>query len=228
MPQKNKLVIIGTGETSSIAMEIATSQGIHEICGFSQETDSTLPQTHHGLPLVPLDEIRNHFPPEQYQVFVAISFVWLNQPRCRIYQQLAAQHYVFANIISPLAHVAPSAQLGTNLLIYDFASVGTAAVVGNNTTLCSHSIVSHSSHIGAHNYFAAGATTGGFCHTGERCFIGLRATLSDNADLQDDSIVSAASFLAKGKYPPGIYVGNPAKRQDINMNDFLRLKRGML
>lgn len=228
MKKKNKLVIVGCGETCSIAMEIAVSQGSYEICGFSQEAASSEQGSHLGLPLVPLQDIRTYFPPEEYQVFVAISFVWLNQSRCRIYQQLNAQHYVFANIISPLAYVSPSAQLGNNLLIYDFASVGTSSIIGNNATLCSHSIVSHSSHIGAHCYLAAGATTGGFCQTGERCFIGLQATLSDQSHLQDDSIVSATSFLPKGKHASGLYVGNPAKRQEIDMNDFLRLKRGML
>ena len=44
----------------------------------------------------------------------------------------------------------------------------------------------------------------------------------------DDSIVSATSYLPKGSHASGLYAGNPARRQDIAMADFLRLKRGIL
>lgn len=230
--KKNKLVIVGTGETAAIAAEMATCQTNYELCGYSVEAEN-MEDNHHialpvGLPVVPLDQITTFFPPSDFSAFVAISFVWLNQPRSRIFTYLQKLDYEFANLISPHAHIAPSAKLGTNLMIYDFASVGSFCTIANNTTLCSHSVVSHSSKIGAHNYLAASATTGGYCRTGERCFIGLNATLADHSEIDDDSIVSATSYLPKGSHASGLYAGNPARRQDIAMTDFLRLKRGIL
>lgn len=226
--KKNKLVIVGTGETAAIATEMATCQTDYEICGYSVEAESMKDNRHMGLPVVPLDQIATFFPSSDFCIFVAISFVWLNQPRSRIFTLLQKLDYEFANLISPHAHIAPSATLGTNLMIYDFASVGSFCTIANNTTLCSHSVVSHSSQIGAHSYLAASAVTGGYCRTGERCFIGLNATLADHSEIDDDSIVSATSYLPKGSHASGLYAGNPARRQDIAMADFLRLKRGIL
>lgn len=228
MPQKNKLVIVGTGETAAIAVEMVKAQGHYEICGFSVEAENMGNDRHMDLPVVPLNEIAEQFPPAEFSVFIAISFVWLNQPRARIFHQLQRQHYRFANIISPLASVASSATMGSNLMIYDFVSVGSFCTIADNTTLCSHAVISHSTRIGAHNYLAAGSVIGGYCNTGERCFIGLNTTLSDHCKLGDDSIISATGYLQKGSHASGLYSGNPARRQDIEIADFLRLKRGIL
>ena len=54
---KEKLVIIGDGETAEIAYDYFTSDSNYEVVAFSAERNFRRNQTLLGLPVVPLEEI---------------------------------------------------------------------------------------------------------------------------------------------------------------------------
>jgi UDP-3-O-[3-hydroxymyristoyl] glucosamine N-acyltransferase len=76
--------------------------------------------------------------------------------------------------ISPVAHVHPSAQLGTGVSVGPFAVIGEGAVVGENTTI------------------HAGATVGRFCK------IGPDVTIHPRVVLYDECVIGARVILHAG------------------------------
>ena len=220
------VVIVGAGETASIAAELISENNIANIVGFVAE--KTTVEVFDDESVHSLGDIEKEFPVTETYVFVAISSVWLNRERARIFKYLAALGYRFLNIVDRSARIAPSASLGRNLLLNRGSIVGTKCRIGDGTFISEGGTVSHSSDVGQFCYLSAGCVLGGFSSLGDQSFVGLGSVISDRAQLSGPSILGAASYLPAGTWPAGVYRGAPANCEDIQAEDFLRLRAGQI
>ena len=85
--KKKKLVIVGAGETAEIAYEYFTHDSEYEVVAFSVESQYLNADNLFDLPIVPFENLENHYDPASYEVFVAISYTKLNRVRTNLYQQ---------------------------------------------------------------------------------------------------------------------------------------------
>ena len=79
---------------------------------------------------------------------------------------------VFSNIIHPMAHISPSAKIGTGNLIYATAIVGPKVVVGNFNLLNAGICLGHHTVLGNNNVLCPKTTLSGYNKVGDNNLFG--------------------------------------------------------
>ena len=208
---KEKLVIIGDGETAELAYSYFTSDTGYEVVGFSAEAKYMRSQRLLGLPVVAFEEMERTFDPKTHLAFVAISYTQLNRLRSRLYQETKKKSYTLATYVSPQACIAKDVEVGENCFILENVAVQRGTKIGDNVTIWTGSAVGHRSKIGSNCFIATHVAVSGFCEVGENCFLGVNSCTAGGVRIADDCVVGAGAVITKDAAPSGVYVGNPAK-----------------
>jgi hypothetical protein len=107
-----RVVIVGTGETASLAYDYFCYDSPHEVVAFSAETPFITSDTFCGLPLVPFEQLAKLYPPDEYRAFVSVSLTQLNRVRRRRYDGVKEAGFRCVTYVSSHAFVLPSAEIG--------------------------------------------------------------------------------------------------------------------
>ncbi len=208
---KEKLLIIGDGETGEIAYEYFSLEKKYNIAAFSAERNFIKNKKLFGLPVIPLEELEKLFSPQDYKVFVAVSFSQLNRVRTRLFNLAKEKGYSFCSYVSPKAFVGENVEFGDNCFIFENVTLQRKVKLGNNVTVWSGSFVGHHSIIRDNCFIASQVAISGSCEIGENCFLGVNCCTIDNIKIAKDCVIGAGAVLIKNTIEGRIYVGNPAK-----------------
>lgn len=210
---EKQLVIIGAGEFGKMAYHYFTDCTDYKIVGFAVEQQYRETDILENLPVIDFEEISSVFPPNQVDVFVAITSVARNQARTRIFRACKAMGYYCASFIHPSAIIGYGVTIGENVFIMEQVSVQYCVQVGNNCVIWEGCVLSHSGKIGDNCWIAPGVTLAGFCNIGENCFLGVGSVYRDGIYIAADTMVGAGAVIVKDiKLPGGTYVGNPGRK----------------
>ena len=82
---KKKLIIFGTGELASIALDSFNSQDKFRIECFTADKKFIKENSFRNLPVVPFEDIEKNYSTGDYQMHVALSYKELNKIREKKY-----------------------------------------------------------------------------------------------------------------------------------------------
>lgn len=209
--KKKKLVIVGTGETAEIAYEYFTYDSSYEVVAFSINQEYLKEETFYGQPVIPLEDLERSFPPSEYEVYVAASYVKLNRTRAKLYNVVKAKGYTCANYVSSKAFVWRNVVLGENVFIFENNVLQHHVRVGNNVLLWSGNHIGHRTVIKDHVYLSSHCVISGICEIGEYSFLGVNCTINDNLKIAKDNIIGSGSLVVKNTEEAKVMVGAPAR-----------------
>jgi sugar O-acyltransferase (sialic acid O-acetyltransferase NeuD family) len=208
---KQKLIIIGDGETAQLACEYFTHDSGLTVAGFAVEERFRKVESLHGLPVVPLETLEKRFAPGDHAAFVAISYTRLNRVRTRLYEQIKGRGYSLASYVSSKAFVWRTARIGENCFILENNVIQHGVTIEDNVYLWSGNHIGHQTVIRRNTYIASHVVVSGFCEIGESCFIGVNAAFNDKIKVGRDDIIGSGAVVVRDTEPGKVYVGNPAK-----------------
>jgi sugar O-acyltransferase (sialic acid O-acetyltransferase NeuD family) len=208
---KMPLVIIGDGETGEIAYEYFSQDTNYEVAGFSAEKAFMKNQTLYGLPVVPLENLEKAFDPDDFRVFVAVSFTELNRVSARLLKTVKLKGFKPCSYISPKAFLGKNVQIGENCFIFENVTIQRATKICDNVTIWTGSSIAHQSVVGANCFVASQVAISGFCSIGENCFLGVNSCVVDRINVAKDTVIGAGAVVVSDTESGKIYVGNPAK-----------------
>ena len=218
-----KLVIIGAGEFAQIAYEYFRYDSIYEIAAFCVER-AYLEQTELcGLPVVEFEALEQHYPPDQYKVFTAITSTLLNTVRTRLYKLAKEKGYEFATYISSRAFVWRNAKIGENTFIFEDNTIQPFTEVGNNVVMWSGNHLGHRSIIKDNCFISSHVVISGYCEIGENTFVGVNCAVADKVKIARDNFIALGSVINKDTEENKIYRGNPAEASKISAKRFCRV-----
>ena len=194
---KQDLVLLGDGLFADIAYEYFTHDSDYRVVGFSVDRAYLQSPTKLGLPVVPFEDIADHFPPQDHAFFAAITYGQLNRLRERFYQRAKALGYRPASYISSRAFVWRNVQLGEHCFIFEDNTLQPFVTLGDNVVLWSGNHIGHHSVIGSHVFIASHAVISGCCEIGNHEFIGVNATLANNLHIGGDCVIGAGAVVGK-------------------------------
>lgn len=210
--QEKKLVIVGTGEFGQIAYEYFTYDSDYDVVGFAVEREYLSEKELYGLKVIAFEDIKDNYPPDENEIFVAITYSQLNRIRARIFNQCKQLGYTCATYISSRAFVWHNVSVGENTFIFEDNTIQFHARIGNNVVLWSGNHIGHGSVIEDHCWLTSHDVISGFCHVGKSCFIGVNASVGDRVSIADDVVLGAGSVTVKDLPEKGrVYIGSPAK-----------------
>jgi len=191
------LVILGKGELAQLAHYYYTHDSQRSVAGFTVDAKYVEGTQYIDLPLVPYEQLAQHFPPADYDLFVAIGYTNLNAVRAERCRQAREQGYKLASYVSSRASVWTGMQIGGNSLIMEGNFIQPYASLGEGVIMFCGSVVSHHCSIGDHCFIGSGAIICGGVRIGERSFIGANATVREHLTVGRDCIVGAGAMVLK-------------------------------
>jgi len=192
----SKVVIFGVGQIAEIAHFYLTHDSEHEVVAFTVDREYINQNSFHHLPLVAFEEITDHYPPSQYQLFLPISYKKFNQIRAKKYLEAKTKGYSFISYISSKATYY-NTPVGENCFIFENNVIQPFTEIGDNCILWSGNHIGHHSKIGNHCFLASHIVVSGKVEIGDYTFIGVNATIADNLIIGKHNIIGAGALVIK-------------------------------
>ena len=190
----SKVVIFGVGQLAEIAQFYIDNDSEHTVVAFTVDREYVESETFHGLPVVPFEDICNALPPEDYKMFVPISYKGVNSVRKEKYLAAKDKGYSFISYISSKARYYDS-PVGENCFIFEDNVIQPFTSIGDNCVLWSGNHIGHHSTIKAHCFIASHVVISGGVEIGERTFIGVNATFRDNIKIGAENVIGAGALI---------------------------------
>jgi sugar O-acyltransferase (sialic acid O-acetyltransferase NeuD family) len=202
-----RLVIFGVKNFAEMAHYYFTHDSAYSVAAFTVD-GAYLEESHfQGLPVVPFEELEQHFPPGECSLFVAVGMGKVNAHRAEKVAAAEAKGYQLASFLSTRADHAPDLVLRPNTMIMERALILPFAQIGADTIIWPTTLVGFHSRVGDHCWLVA-PTFGERVTIGDFTFIGLHATVSSFVTVGRRNILGAGALILHDTQDDQIYRGH--------------------
>jgi sugar O-acyltransferase (sialic acid O-acetyltransferase NeuD family) len=215
---KKPIVIFGYGDIAQLAHYYFSTASNYDVVAFTLDGSYIKQSEFCGLPVVDFEDVVRKYPPDLYDLFVALGYSKLNSIRKEKFLAAKEMGYKLVSFISSRATVLNEGRIGENCFIFEDNTIQPFVKIGNNVTLWSGNHIGHHSVIKDHTFIASHVVVSGGVEIGEQCFIGVNATLRDHIKIGDRCVVGAGSLLLADAAPEGVYTGTASERSKVPSN----------
>jgi sugar O-acyltransferase (sialic acid O-acetyltransferase NeuD family) len=221
----SKIVIFGAGKIADEAYFYLTNDSPHEVVAFTVDREHLNTGEKLGLPVVSFEDITGAYPPDEFQMFVAVGYQDLNKFRALKYEEAKAKGYKLISYVSSRASNVGDVKIGDNCFVLEFVTLQPCATVGNNVFLWSGNHVGHHASVGDHCYIAGQVVISGNTKIEPYCFVGVSATLGHEITIGEESFIGAGSLITKNVAPGSVYITPDTQKFRLDSASFLRLTK---
>lgn len=201
-----KVIIFGTGDIAQLAKYYFDIDSAYEVAGFTVDKDYCLSSTFENLPLVPFDDIEQHFAATDFEMFIALSYAKMNNLREIKYLKAKEMNYRIASYISSHCTYLSQFSPGENSFILENNTIQPYVKIGDNVTLWSGNHIGHHSVIESHNFISSHVVISGHCIIESNCFIGVNATIGHQVTIAKETLVGAGAIITKNTEEASVYL----------------------
>ena len=192
----SKLIIFGSAEIAELAHFYFHNDSDFEVVGFTVDDEFVESDSFLGLPLIPFSKVKKYYPPSDYSMHVALSYMQLNKLREKKYYEAKALGYELSSYLSSHSSYWSDLSIGENCFILENQNIQPTVKIGNNVVLWSGNHLGHGSVIQDHAYISSHVVISGHCTVGCRTFIGVNSTVKDFTSIGDDCFIGMGSVIA--------------------------------
>jgi sugar O-acyltransferase (sialic acid O-acetyltransferase NeuD family) len=211
----SKVIVFGTGDIGQLAHFYLTHDSPHDVVAFCADQEFITDREMLGLPIVAFEEVLDEYPPDSFDMFVALSYAKLNQTRAQKYYEAKQKGYTLVSYITTHYPRWPDTEFGDNCFILENQTIQPFVKIGNNVTLWSGNHIGHHSVVGDH-CFLANVVVSGHCTIGEFSFMGTNSEIRDGITLAPGTVLGAGGTLVKDTVDNGVYVGVAAELKSVD------------
>lgn len=193
----SSVVIFGNREWADLAHIYLSHDSPHDVVAFTLDRDHMRQKEHRGLPVVPFEDVTKEFPPDQYRIFIPISFKQMNRLRAAKYEQAKQMGYRFISYISSKTTTWPGFSCGENCFILEDNTIQPFCHIGNNVVLMTGNHIGHHTVIKDHVTITSHVAVGGKCTIERYCFFGLNSTIREESVLAEGTLVGAGAVIMR-------------------------------
>lgn len=212
-----KVVIFGNTEWAEVIDFYLQHDSEHEVVGFTVNEDQIKAESFHDLPVVPYETLENYYSPNEYKLFIPISYKKVNKLRAEKYHNAKQRGYSFISYISSKA-VYYGTPVGENCCILENTLIQPFSRIGNNCILGHRNNVGHHCVINDHCFLAADVVLGGGVIVGEYTFIGLNATIRNYIKIGKENIIGAGAIILNDTEDQAVYSPGETEKFEVPSN----------
>ena len=209
-----KLVIYGTGRYAQYAQYVFDHDTNYDVVAFCIESSYHKAESFSQRRLIPFNEMEVHFPPESYNLFIAVGE---NDIRTRIYNEALERKYVLASYVSSKAITWTNLKLGKNCFIGEGSTIQPFVEIGDNCILFAANI-GHHSRIG-NNVLLSSMTLGGNVEVGNNCFLGMNSTVAQNVKVGKNTIIGMGCSISQDTSHHSVYSAKGTSKRKISSDE---------
>lgn len=191
----SKVIIFGNSMWASLAALYLKHDSPHQVVAHTVDPEYVRADTFEGRPIVPFDKVQRLYPPDDYEMFVPVSFKRMNHLRAEKYAQAKALGYELISYVSSKATTWPGFQCGDNCFILEGNNIQPYVEVGNDVVMWSGNHIGHHSIIKDHVMITSHVVVSGACTIEPFSFLGVNATIRDETVIARESLVGAATTI---------------------------------
>ena len=216
-----KAIIFGTGSFAEVAYFYLTNDSEYEISAFTATKEYIKNnKTFLELPLVSFEKIEASFPPDKYEMFIAIGYANLNKIREKFYNEAKIKGYKLLTYISSKAAVW-TRDIGDNCFIMENNTIQPFVKIGNNVVIWSGNHIGHHSIIEDHCFISSHVVICGHCRIKSYTFLGVNSTIRDSVTIEKENIIGANALILKDTKERQVYA---AKMTKLHPKDSFQIK----
>jgi sugar O-acyltransferase (sialic acid O-acetyltransferase NeuD family) len=206
-----KLLIFGAGDIARLAHFYFTSDTEHEVVAFVVDREYRDRDMFMGLPVCNADEVTTHYPPDTFNMFVALSYAKMNRVRAEKYEAMRAAGYRLLSYVSSRCTYLSLTRPGDNCFILENNTIQPFVTIGSDVTLWSGNHIGHDASIEDHCFITSHVVVSGHVRVGAYSFVGVNATLRNSITIAPATLIGAGSVIMKDTKPKGVYMPERAK-----------------
>lgn len=218
--KNKKLVIVGLGETAHLAYEYFMHDSEYDVIAFSVSREYLKSDEFLKLPVVPLEELKTDYSPEDVEVFVAIASGHLNRDRIKIFDQVKGMGYKCASYVSSKCFRWHNVEIGENCFILENNTLQPFSKVGNNVVMWSGNHLGHRSVIQDNCFITSHVVISGFCVIGKNSYLGVNSAIADEIKIAENNFIAMGAIISKNTKPNKMYCGERAKDMKVDTLEY--------
>lgn len=224
MAKTKKLVIFGDSAFAEVAYELFTYDSEYEVVAFTVTKEFLKKDSLFGLPVVPYEDIEKLYPPDKFEMHIALVYNTLNRARAKFYHDAKSKGYKLANYISSRAFVWRNVTMGDNIFIFEDNTVQPFVKMGSNIVLWSGNHIGHHSTLGNHLFISSHVVVSGFCTVGDYCFMGVNSTVGNNINIGKDCLIGSGCLIVKDTGDGKLFKGPASKPDELSIYEKFNIK----
>lgn len=204
------VILFGTGDMAQVVTYYLDRFAEFNVVGFTLDRAYIQGDSYEGRPLVPWDELEQHYPPSEFALFGPMTYKKMNTVRRDRYLEGKKRGYDFASFIHPASHIY-SEDIGENCLILEGNTVQPFAKIGHNNIIWSNNHIAHHVVIGDHCFIASQVAVAGSAVIGDECYLAGQVGISHGLTIGKACAVLNGVHVHKDLEDDSVVVGPPAK-----------------
>lgn len=138
-----KVIIYGdTAFAEQVYYQLETDER-YKVLAFTVDRTRMLKETFNGLPVIPFQELKKHYPADKVWIFPAIGYSKLNTIRELVMSEIEEEGYKLLSYISKLAFIGAKTKIGAGCYIGEFVSIGIQTELRKGIILLPHTRIGH-------------------------------------------------------------------------------------
>ncbi len=218
---KKKLIIFGAGKIADAVSYYFNRDSNYSIEAYIIDDDFKTSNTFLEKPLIVLSEVLKKYPPQNYEVFVAVGYQGLNTFRESKYLYFKEKGYKIARYISP--NVNGDFVIGENSIIMDGVTIQPKVTIGDNSFLWGGAMLGHHATIKNHCWITGGCLIGGSVTIGEKSFLGIGTIITQEIAIGSSCVLGAATYITSNMEDETVLISNPTDKFRLNSKQFVKM-----
>lgn len=191
------IVILGNNDFGRLLNYYISIDDKRKVVAFTVNKEYIMEDSFCDLPVVPFENIENIYPPDKFEIMLAIGNSKMNDVRKKMYFECKQKGYNIASYIHSSCSVHTK-DIGEGNILLENCLLYPYSKLGNGNLLWDHVLISHDCVVGDFNTFSSYADLCGYVKIGNNGYFGKHCILNDFMEIADYTLVGAAAY-AKGK-----------------------------
>ena len=211
-----KVIIFGTGNFAQIIYIYLKQSSEFEVVAFTVNEWALKDNTVFcNLPVVPFEKVQDIFPPNNYDMFIAIGYTNMNKKRAKIFDEAKSKGYMMISYIHPTTSINEEFHMGENCFIFENNVIQPFVSLGNNIIIWTGNVISHHTIIKDHCFIVSHSAIAGNVTINSFCFIGMNATIRNGIKIAPESVIGAGAIILNDTEEKGVYTNKSTIKLDI-------------
>ena len=219
MSRRKPLVLFGLGHTAEVLHHRLKSEDAGRVVAFTVDAGYLTTEEFDGLPVTPFESLPEKYPPEDFDLMIAIGYLQANRLRAERFKQAKEWGYHLPSYVNPSATLWDGCVIGENCRIGANAILQPFSEIGVNTTIATACIIGHHARIGDHVFIAPGSMIGGAAEVGDHSFLGYGSIVRNRIKIAPRTVAGAGSLILADTEEGGVYLSQTAQKLPVQSDD---------
>ena len=174
-------------------------------------------------PTTPFETLEREFPPERFELFVAVGYARLNAVRAAKMAAAEAKGYGLASYLSSRAFAWDGFVVEPGVFILEDNTLQPFCRVGRGSVLWSGNHIGHHAKVGDCCFIASHAVLSGGVELGDQSFVGVNATIRDQVRLGARCVIGAGALVLADAPDEAVFAAKATERSTVPSSRLRRI-----